>query len=98
MKKVEKETDFHVFNVDFAEGGDQTISVSLKDKRCFAAERNYKYSNARILVARILGNGQLEYVHNKFHRWERDHYVELKEAKKGTYQVFVELDWDESVS
>ena len=48
----DKFTDFSLFSVEFGEKGFHTISVSLKDKRCFNSKFEFKYSLARIYISK----------------------------------------------
>jgi hypothetical protein len=41
------------------------LSINQKDKRCFSRNQKYEYSNARIIVAKVLEDGSLEYIFGK---------------------------------
>ena len=59
------------------ESGEQTISLSQKDKRFYANDNQIIYSGCRLLVARVNEDGGLEYVKNVCGTWNRDTYAEL---------------------
>ena len=77
------------------ESGQQTISVSQKDKRFYAKDSEYSYSGCRLYVAKINEDGSLEYVNHATGTWKRDTYAELGVLEKGKYLIYVSVDWDE---
>jgi hypothetical protein len=79
------------------ESGFQTISVSLKDERCYNRYSKYVYSNCRIIVVRSEDgelSGDLTFISGTKGYQDRDTYVEIQNCQKGKYFVFVEMDWD----
>jgi len=78
-----------------SESGEQTISLSQKDKRFYAKDSEYEYSGCRLYVARVTEDGSVEYVNNVTGTWKRDTYAELGVLEKGKYLIYVSVDWNE---
>lgn len=70
------------------------------DERCFDRNIEYDYSNAKMIIARILSENdddlELEYIGGTSGT-NRDVWKEFKTLEKGDYFVFVEVDWIDGV-
>jgi hypothetical protein len=67
------------------------LSINQKDKRCFSRNQKYEYSNARLIVAKVLKNGSLEYIFGKMGMDRELWQEEMLDA--GDYLCYVEVDW-----
>ena len=67
------------------------LSINQRDKRCFNRNENYDYSNARLILAKVLDDGSLEYIYGKM-KMDREVWEE-EELDAGEYLVYVEMDW-----
>lgn len=61
-------------------GGEYTIGISQKDKRCFPISSDYKYSNITVQVIEDSGNDMtdLDYMDGVETYMKRDTYIEFK--------------------
>ena len=67
------------------------LSINQKDKRCYNWYDKYDYSNAWLILAKIVPDG-LEYIYGKMKmEWE---LWEEEELEAGEYLVYAEIDWN----
>lgn len=72
--------------------GLQTFAVSQKSERCYPAATTVEYSSCRVILVKDVGN-KLEWVQGTTGNQERDTYLECGVLDKGTYFIFVQVDW-----
>ena len=71
------------------ESGEQTITLKQKD------ENIETYSACRLVVARVLSGGGLEYVNHVAAIWKKETSAGVGVFEKGKYLIYVSVDWDE---
>lgn len=72
--------------------GLQTFAVSQKSERCYPKATTVEYSCSRVILVKDVGN-KLEWVQGTTGNQERDTYLECGVLEKGTYFIFVQMDW-----
>jgi len=87
----ESHRDFHLVNMT-ATGGEETLSVSFKDKRYYAKKDEIKYGNTKMILAKRSEEG-LVFITEQNTISNRDTYMELKSLEAGEYVIFVSIDW-----
>ena len=66
-----------------AESGEQTITLKQKD------ENIETYSACRLVVARVLSGGGLEYVNHVASIWKKETSAEFGVFEKGKYLIYI---------
>ena len=69
----------------------QYLTLSQVDKRMFPRGHSYEYSTARMILAKVNNNGELEYLIGKM-KSDRDMWEEIV-LESGDYFVYIEVDW-----
>ncbi len=93
--KVSQNNRHHPFNVvefEILKEGEYFISAVQKSKRYMQHSDGYRYSNARMILAKKLDDNQLEYVQD-YSEWDREANLQLKNLPIGKYQLFVDINW-----
>jgi hypothetical protein len=95
VKVTHPECPYSLIDFSVPESGAHTISVSQKGERMFPRESNYKYSNSRGIIVKI-DEDQVTYIKGFKGFRDRDTHVEFEYLEAGDYQVFIEVDWEET--
>lgn len=77
--------------------GEYTFSVSQKGERMFPRNSGYQYSNARLWVVKILGDGQFQYIQGYKTLKTRDVYLKVEDLAVADYYLVTQVDWIEGV-
>ena len=84
-----------VFDITIETEGQYTFSVSQKGARMFRADAGYKYSAARLYLAKDNGDGTVTYIKGNKDYGTRDTYLECELLEAGQYFLATEVDWNE---
>jgi len=76
------------------QNGEVSFGVSQKSDRCYPRNIKTEYSCLRvILLKQNSATKKLEWVMGKTGNWARDTYLECDQLEKGTYFIYVQIDW-----
>ena len=91
FKAYHEKGSWSIIRMVLEEDAEIYLSINQKDKRCFSRNQNYEYSNARLIVAKIEEDGELDYQYGKMgvdrEVWEEYTFT------AGDYLCYVEVDW-----
>jgi len=99
MKANHVNGSYSLMRLKISGDGEQTISVSQVDERCFNRHSEYDYSNCRMIIYKIeedaeaLQDIKLSYVQG-VSGWDRETHAMFENLEKGDYYVYVEIDWN----
>jgi hypothetical protein len=91
LKAEHEKGKYSVIRLNVPKMTEQYISVCQVDERCFARESTYKYSCARLIIASVDDDGNIEYIVGKM-KVDRDMWEKVN-LYEGDYLIFVEMDW-----
>ena len=89
---------YHLIKINLNMDGDQTFSVSQRDKRTVSSMIRFDYSNCRMILMKLKNfqdiSGGVEFIAGGKGYKDRDAYLEVPSMKQGVYYLFVEMEWD----
>ena len=100
FSSVELKGNYGLFQFSVGVRGFHAFGVSQLCKRLVGEEKNYDYSNIRIVLLKSENSSSfknIKYVVSKL-RYTRDSYIEFDYFAPGTYFLFVEVDWKDENS
>jgi calpain-15 len=91
---------YHLVKMQVGQAGHHTVSVSQKDERCFPRNSGYEYNNCRFILMQLkdahgISSGVTFMKGTKGYQ-DRDTYIEMDDLEKGTYYLFVEMEWNDT--
>ena len=94
---------YHFVLVRFSEDGQQTLSLSQKDKKCFPRDalENFNFAACRMILLeqdsdRLDDLNELRYLKSMCSRGQRDTYLEVVSDRRKLYALYIEMEWNET--